>query len=111
MGVYYGGMGVVVASVLARIVGSSVIVIAYHLENDISLKEIFPKEMIRLAFSCVVALLFSLLVYHYFYEKISFYILGPVSLLLFVFIVFPFNWFHPMRTQIMKWLYSAKKDK
>jgi len=110
MGVYYGGMGVVVASVLATIAGSSVVVIAYHFENDISLKEIFPKEMSLLALSCVVGMLFSLLVSHYFYDKISFYILGPVSLLLFVFIVFPFNWFHPMRTQIMKWLYSAREN-
>jgi O-antigen/teichoic acid export membrane protein len=107
MGIYYGGMGVVVASVIAMIIGSSVIVIAYHFENDISLKEIFPKEMFLLALSCVVGLLFSLLMYYYFYEKISFYILGPISLLLFIFIVFPFNWFHPMRTQIIRWLYSA----
>jgi len=111
MGVYYGGMGVVVASVLATIVGSSVVMMAYHFENNISLKEIFPREMILLALSSVVGMLFSLLVYHYFYDKISFYILGPISWLLFIFIVFPFIWFHPMRTQIMRWLYSAKKDK
>jgi len=108
MGTYYGGTGVVIASVLAMIVGGSIILIAYHFENNISLQEIFPKEMLLLAISSVIGMLSSLVVYYYFYEKVSFYVLGPISLLLFLFIVFPFIWFHPMRTQITRWLYSAR---
>lgn len=103
MGLFYGGYGVVIASVLALIIGSSIIIIAYHVEYHIPITELLPQENHSLALLSMSGVILSLVIYYYFYELNSVFI-GISYLLFFTGSLFLPVWSHPMRAQLMHWL-------
>jgi O-antigen/teichoic acid export membrane protein len=103
MGVFYGGHGVVIASVLALIIGSGIIIIAYHAEYHIPISELLPQENHPIALLSVTGVILSLFIYYYFHELNS-SSTGIFCLLFFTGILFFQIWSHPMRAQLMLWL-------
>jgi len=56
LGFFLGGYGVVVGWVLALIVGSLPLLVRYHVENGIALREIFPESAIRVMVVVLLAM-------------------------------------------------------
>ena len=89
-GVIFGGEGVVWAWAIALIIGSSVIVIAYHCEHKLSLVELFPKEDRNLAIGCCSGGGAGVLIYYTLYFRMPISIVFILSLVVFVmFILLP----------------------
>ena len=101
-GIYFGGMGVVVAWVLALAIGSSVTYISCHIKYKISLAELLPKKSRGLMVLCVSSVCFFFL----FTDAIK--ALGLIYLIPAMLIVISM-WFHPMRKKLMQWTISIVK--
>jgi Membrane protein involved in the export of O-antigen and teichoic acid len=104
MGWLYGGLGVVIASVLALAIGSWVIVIAYHKENTIPLQELLPKEDWVLLAASILGLLLSWGLYHGTPVQGHGLALAVLGFVLFGLVVFVPLWYHPMRCEVRQWL-------
>ena len=104
LGKLYGGVWVVVAWVFSLAIGSSMIALAYHLRHKISLSELLPRESRMTALACVIGMLIALLMYYSAYHLFSIITAGGLALLLFLVVVAPSLWLHPMRKHLMGWI-------
>jgi O-antigen/teichoic acid export membrane protein len=104
LGEHYGGFGVSLAWVVALVVGSAVIVLAYHMEHRISLRELFPSGNPWLLVASSAGILASGVVSSQLHERMSVTLLGVVGLSTFVGAVFSAVWSHPMRATVMRWV-------
>jgi O-antigen/teichoic acid export membrane protein len=103
-GEHYGGVGVSLAWVVALVLGSAVIVLAYHMEHRISLPELFPSGNRWLLVASSAGILASGVVSYQLHERMSVTLLGVVGLSTFVGAVFAAVWLHPMRATLMRWV-------
>lgn len=103
-GMLFGSVGVVVGWVIAFVTGSSIVVVAYHLEHHIPASELMPKENRWLTVGAGAGAASGLLIYFCLHEHVSTLLLSMLSLLVFVAAVFLPFWHHPMRIRLMKWL-------
>ena len=104
LGEYCSGIGVSLAWVVALVLGSAVIVLAYHMEHQISLRELFPSGNRWLLVASSAGMLASVVVSYYLYERMSVTLLGVVGLSIFVGAIFFAVWSHPMRVTVMRWV-------
>jgi hypothetical protein len=100
----YGGTGVVWAWVIALVLGSSVVVIAYHHEYGIAYRELFPKESFWLVIGSTIGMTAGLLVYYFLYAYLVFPMLMLLCMMAFVLFALLPLWFHPMTARWMRWL-------
>ena len=96
-GFFYGGMGVVVACVIAVMIGSSIICVSYNLKYKISIAELLPRASRIVLLACFVSVLFDFLVLHQFKYDSNFTSLNILTVISFLVIVTFALWFHPMR--------------
>jgi O-antigen/teichoic acid export membrane protein len=104
LGLFYGGIGVVVAWVFSLALGSSIIYLSYHIIQKIPLIELLPKASRIIIVACLIGILST----HIIQQKLnhSFNTIGLSSLVLATFsiiIIIPF-WLHPMRKRLMGWI-------
>jgi O-antigen/teichoic acid export membrane protein len=104
LGSFFGGIGVVVAWTIAFSVGSSIVVIAYHVENQIPFRELFPRESLGLALMCLSAIFFAHLVYLNMHDKVDAIQLVLVGMTTFCTMVAIPMWRHPMRARLLSWV-------
>ena len=109
LGMSHGGMGVVVASVLALVSGSCIVVFAYHFEHGIPLQELLPAESWLLAIITSMGAGLTQFFYMYFYQRIDLSILGLFCVMSFIGIIALPVWFHPMRVWLLNWLKPSAK--
>jgi O-antigen/teichoic acid export membrane protein len=97
LGIWFDGLGVVVGWVIALIVGSSVLVYAYHRECRIPLLTLLPLESRKLAVVVGIGVLASWGVYQLLHQT-GFYVSSLIgSLLIYMMIVGYSFWCHPLR--------------
>jgi O-antigen/teichoic acid export membrane protein len=104
LGIFYGGIGVVIGWVISLSIGSSVIYISYHIIESIPLKDLFPEEGKKLFLSCLFFVVVSITMQSRFLNRIDVITSSVILLFLFLIIVFFPFWFHPMRKQLMEWI-------
>lgn len=104
LGLYFGGAGVVAAWMFAWAFGSSVVIFAYHSEYSVSLFELFPLENQWLAIASSLGALSGLCIYYLLWNKMNTLLPGILCFTVFIMLVFPPLWFHPLRIQFTKWL-------
>ena len=104
LGVFYNGIGVVVAWVFSLALGSSIIYLSYHMRHKIPLIELLPKESRTIILSCLIGLLSTLTIRHKLNDIFDTIVLNSMILSLFSIIVFVPLWFHPMRKRLMGWV-------
>ena len=100
LGMFYGGIGVIIGWVISLSIGSSIIYISYHIIEDIPLKELFPSESKRLFLSCMLFVLIITIIQTMLFNRVNIVISSLALLFLFLIIVFYPFWHHPMRRQI-----------
>jgi O-antigen/teichoic acid export membrane protein len=104
LGSIYGGIGVVSAWVVSLVLGSAIIVIAYHYRHAIPMMELLPRGSIGITLAAISALGTSLALYHGLNGILTSLAMAVVLVLIFAGIVFVPLWLHPMRRRVMNHL-------
>jgi len=100
-GILYRGLGVVAATALSLIIGSFVLIIAYHKEHKIKIRNLFPKEIHALALVVCIGVSYGWLLYFNFQHELSTLTLTAVIVVGFMLLVAIPAWSHPMRHRII----------
>ena len=103
LGVLYGGIGVVWGWAAALIIGSSLILLSYHAGHWIPLRDLLPEESRGLCIAGGVGAVIGLFFYYTYYRQWVSPLAGALGVTIYVLIVMPFCWFHPMRGRLVKW--------
>jgi len=111
IGIFFGGIGVVLAWVISSITGSLIIAISYNCKYTISLRELLPRENMGVAIACLIATLSALFIYYLFNHTFTLTIGISITIITFSIIVFIPLWFHPMRNRIMRQISSELLNK
>jgi len=100
LGVFFDGIGVVIAWVISLTLGSSVICISYHLLNKIPLRDLLPQASKKILIVCSISILVFFIIhkFNYIFNTI---ILNIVIVLLFLTVLFIPLWHHPIRKHLM----------
>lgn len=106
-GSFYGGRGVVFGYTIAVVIGSGVLISAFHLQNSLSWRGMFNREHIWMVFACLAVLIYG------WYTPIRPSIDEPIAVVIEVFflpllVIGAATWAHPMRKKLAKWLASRK---
>jgi len=102
-GIFYDGVGVVVAWIFSLALGSSVIYLSYHIKNKIPLIELMPKASRLIVAACLIGILSALLINHKLNDNFNVAALNSIIILSFSTIVLIPFWRHPMRKRLMAW--------
>lgn len=102
LGLMFGGTGVVIAWVISLIIGSSVVILAFHYENRLPLHEIFPSENIWLTIACAVGVSFAWLAYSLLQMDLASVWMALVCPLVFIAVISIPGWRHPMRARLYR---------
>jgi len=104
LGLFYDGIGVVVAWVFSLALGSSIIYLSYHLKYKISLIELLPKASRIIIIACLIGIFSALVIQHKLNHVFNTIALNSIILFSFsLIIIIPF-WLHPIRKQLMGWV-------
>jgi len=104
LGIFYGGIGVVIAWVISLALGSSIVYLSYHIRHKIPLIELAPKASRIIIIMCLIGI-FSFFIIHYiFFGSFNAIALNGIIILLFSTIVLPSLWSHPMRKRLIGWV-------
>jgi len=109
-GLVYGGVGVVWAWVVALVLGSLVVIIAFHLENKISFRSLLPTDSFWLMTGSFTSAILGWGIYQYFRANMGGWSLLLLSLLVFVLMTIRPFVFHPMTSACRRWLQVATND-
>jgi O-antigen/teichoic acid export membrane protein len=109
LGIFYGGIGVVIAWIISLSLGSSIIYLSYHIKYKISLIELLPKASRAIFIVCLIGILTTLMVYNVF--MVNTMVLNSIIIFAFSIILFIFLWFHPMRKRLMGWINNELLNK
>ncbi|MGI6226466.1 MAG: oligosaccharide flippase family protein [Peptococcales bacterium] len=112
LGFYYGGLGVVLGFTSALILGSSIVMLAYHIAENVSWKVLLTFNNSIL----LIAGLINITTYYFFYGKyldnLLLYLRIPVLLTLFCLLTIVPISKHPLRIKLQYWsfqLYIKKR--
>jgi len=103
-GLFYGGIGVVVAWTFSLAAGSSLVNLSYHMLHKISLFELIPKASKALIITCLIGILFAFFVQQKLDYSMSGLTLNSLIVFFFSIIAFVPFWLHPMRKRAMGWI-------
>jgi len=107
-GLAYGGMGVAWAWVVALVLGSLIIVVAFHMENRIPFGNLLPKESILLLIGSLTAALVGCGIYRSLQVDMGSWLLLFLNLLVFILLtIVPFV-LHPMTSECRRWLLASR---
>jgi len=97
LGVYFRGNGVVIAWVISLASGSSLVYLSYHINHEIPLIDLLPRESrLLIAVSLLGAVFITAI-----QDKMSYMIMIPAIFTVTILLIL---WFHPMRTRLMEWI-------
>jgi len=104
LGIFYGGMGVVIAWVISLALGSSIVYLSYHIRHKVPLIELVPKANRIIIIMCLIGIFSSFIIHHNFFGSFNTIALYGIIILLFSMIVFPSLWSNPMRKRLAEWM-------
>lgn len=102
LGVFIGNIGVVLGAIIALTVGSSIPVIAYHIENSIPLQDLLPRETRSLMIASLLGVALTLFIYYSLHSHLGWGVVFPLCLFVFVGVILQPFWFHRMRAQLVE---------
>jgi len=103
-GLFFGGDGVVLAWAISLALGSCLIYFPYHLQNNISLFELIPKDSKPLLVLCMFCVVIFYISFKKFPQPL---IIESISVVL----IFVGLWFHPMRMRLKRWIFKGLIEK
>lgn len=106
-GVYFYGIGVVVAWVFSLALGSSIVYLSYHIKYEVPLIELLPESSKILTLICFIEILSAFILQQIFNHNLDLFILNIIIPFAFSIIVFLPFWFHPMRKRLTGWIHMV----
>lgn len=104
LGKFFGGGGVAAASALALIAGGLTVIVAYHRQWNIPLRELLPPHGSRLIVASAIGVVTGAMAYYQLRAKIGLWqMTGLIALIGGLLIVVP-AWFHPTRKRLGDWV-------
>lgn len=106
-GVFYGGIGVIIAWITALGIGSLIICLSFHATHNIAIKEFLPKESITLIVLFLTIAILNLLIiqrYDSIFYNINLTIIYAMTFFTISLILF---WLHPMKKRLISWVKDA----
>ena len=100
----FGGVGVVVGRVLALFLGSVILIVLFHRENNIDKVELFRQEDMFHVQSCIVGVIAAFALYGALISQLDEFHVALLALFCFLLIMGYAVWRHPMRVRILGWL-------
>lgn len=97
LGYLYQGSGVVAAWGIALIAGSLVVIASYHYQHKIPFRTLLPKESVRLVLFSVGGAVLCLVGYYQFRGSLKPLMMSAATFSVFLIVVFPSIWAHPVR--------------
>jgi O-antigen/teichoic acid export membrane protein len=111
LGLFYGGIGVVVAWVFSLVLGSSIIYLYYHIKHKIPLIELLPKESRIIIIACLIGIFSALVIQHKLNHLFNAIALNVIILFSFsIIVIIPF-WLHPVRKYLVGWVTNELLNK
>lgn len=104
LGPFFGGWAIVATWVTSLIIGSAIISIAYHVQNNIPVAELLVKENKLIVLTGITAICLTYLVYDLTYRKINIWGVTGIAVPLFCLVEGLPLWNHPMRKRLSGWL-------
>jgi len=104
LGVFYGGIGVVIAWIIALGIGSFIISFSFHISHNIAIRKLLPKEskpLIILFLTLTISNLFVNQMYVSFFRNGNLTIVYAMTFFIISLILF---WLHPMKNQLIAWV-------
>lgn len=109
LGFLLGGVGVVAGFALALGTGSLLVPIVYHVQHDIKLSDLAPRESMLLSFLSVAGALTAVSLYATLRDDWTFAATATLVVLVFGTFVFLPAWRHPVRRQLVKILVDLRQ--
>jgi len=107
LGVFFNGIGVVVAWLFSMALGSSLIYISYNVKNKVPLVELIPRASRLIVLACLTGILSTVIIHQALSHAFSPIALFSISFSSFLIIVFIPFWLHPMRKRFAGWVFNA----
>jgi O-antigen/teichoic acid export membrane protein len=104
LGIFYQGIGVVIAWILSLALGSIIILFSYHVDYNIPFKELIPKTSQIPTVICILGLIIVFFMRKYLSLDLNPFMMNVITLLLFFTIIIIPYWKHPMRQRFMGWI-------
>jgi len=111
LGIFYGGVGVVIAWSVSLALGSSIIYLSYHIKHKIPLIELLPKTSKLIIVACLIGVIFTLIMQNKLNHSLNGIELNSIIILSFLIIIFIPFWVHPMRKHLMGWVTNELLNK
>ncbi|MGA9937377.1 MAG: lipopolysaccharide biosynthesis protein [Candidatus Acidiferrales bacterium] len=106
-GIRFGGIGVVAATAVAQAGGYTIVLVAYHLENRVSFRQLLPRESRSVVIASLIGAAVLLPVFCSAYAGSRFSVgVAESALAMLMFTIVILMWRHPMRKQLSRWLYN-----
>jgi len=106
-GVRFGGIGVVAATALSQAIGYIIVLVAYHLENRIAFRQLVPGESRAVVLASLFGAASLLPIFCSSYARARFSPgIAETALGMTTATIVVLMWRHPMRKQLMRWLYQ-----
>ena len=96
-GVYFGGIGVVIAWVVSLALGSSLVYLSYHIKHKVPLIDLLPRDSRLLITVSLIGAVFIAAIQ----AKAGYMITIPAIFAVTILIIL---WFHPMRIRLIEWV-------
>jgi O-antigen/teichoic acid export membrane protein len=104
LGKFYGGIGVISGWAIALAIGGIILGIAFHKQNQLSIKEFLPSSSRWLTVSCISGILLSYLLFYKAPQSTSPILIGMVMIIGFACILAVPFWIHPVRKELTEWV-------
>jgi len=104
LGLFYGGIGVVIAWSISLALGSSIIYLSYHIKHKIPLIELVPKASRIIIIMCLIGIFSSFIIHHIFFGSFNAIAFNGIIILLFSTIISPPLWSHHIRKRLVEWM-------
>ena len=111
LGIFYGGIGVVIAWVISLALGSSIIYLSYHIKHKIPLIELLPKASKLIIVACLIGIMPTLIMQNKLNHSPNGFELNCIIIFSFSIIIFIPFWLHPMRKRLMGWVTNELLNK
>jgi len=103
-GIFYGGIGVVVTSIISLAFGGSIIYLSYHTKHKIPLIELLPKTSKLIIIACLISIITTIVIQNKLDHSINTTEINFIIIISFSIIIFFPLWLHPMRRRLVGWL-------
>lgn len=102
-GLIFGGKGVVVAGMIALLLGNFTILFYYHRDYHVPYHLLTPRENLFFTIILIIGAITSSTPYYFLTDMLPVYLRAMFSMIIFMIFLLPAIWIHPMKNVLIAW--------